>query len=93
MEYEWDEVKRRANADKHQIDFVAIGEFEVAIGEFEWEAAIVRPTIRGSELRFIATGFIGARLHTVIFTERRGKRRIISLRRSSRKEGRDYAQT
>ena len=53
----------------------------------------VRPTIRGSELRYIATGYIGARLHTVIFTERRGKQRIISLRKSSRQEERDYAQT
>ena len=86
MEYEWDEVKRRVNRDKHRIDFVAVR-------EFEWETAIVRPTIRGSELRHIATGYIGARLHTVIFTERRGKRRIISLRKSSRQEERDYAQT
>ena len=86
MEYEWDEAKRRANADKHRIDFVAVR-------EFEWEAAIVRPTIRRRELRHIATGYIGARLHTLIFTEREGKRRIISLRRSSRQEERDYAQT
>ena len=85
VEYEWDEAKRRANADKHRIDFVAVR-------EFEWETAIVRPTIRGSELRHIATGYIGARLHTVVFTERDGKRRIISLRRSSRQEERDYAQ-
>ena len=28
MEYEWNEVKRRANTVKHRIDFVAIGEFE-----------------------------------------------------------------
>ncbi len=85
MEYEWDEVKRQANAEKHRIDFATIR-------EFEWETAVVDSTIRGGELRYIATGYIGDRLHTVIYTARQGKRRIISLRRSSGQEERDYAQ-
>ena len=83
--YEWDEAKRQANIQKHRIDLEAAN-------EFEWETAIKVPTMRGGEVRFIATGYIGDRLHTVIYTERGSRLRIISLRRASRQEERSYAQ-
>jgi uncharacterized DUF497 family protein len=85
VEYEWDEAKRLANRAKHEIDFRA------AEG-FEWAFANVQPTHRHGERRYIATGYIGDRLHTVVFTERGGRTRIISLRRASSKEEKDYAQ-
>jgi len=85
VEYEWDETKRRANLDKHRIDLKAAM-------EFEWGTAVEQPILRHGELRYVSTGYIGARLHTVIWTERGDRRRIISLRRASRQEERNYAQ-
>ena len=85
MEYEWDETKRRSNLEKHRIDLSVAN-------DFDWDTAIEQPTMRHGELRYIATGYIGDRLHTVIWTERDNRRRIISLRRASRQEERDYAQ-
>ena len=85
MEYEWDEAKRLANLAKHRIDFRAVG-------DFDWGSANILPTHRGGERRYIATGYIGDRLHTVIYTRRDRKRRIVSLRKASSKEEKDYAQ-
>ena len=84
--YEWDEAKSRSNLDKHEIDFQAIY-------EFDWDNAVTQPSPRDNELRYIAVGYIGDRLHTVIYTRRGDNKRIISLRKSSRKEMIEYAQT
>ena len=84
-DYEWDERKRRENADRHDIDFTAIY-------QFEWETAVYNSNDQRGEERVVATNYIGNRLYTVVFTWRGDKRRIISLRRASRREERDYAQ-
>jgi uncharacterized protein (DUF4415 family) len=64
MRFEWDEAKRVANVAKHGVDFTVIV-------DFEWETALVRPDTREDygELREVALGLIGARLHAVVFTE------------------------
>ncbi len=85
MEYEWDEAKRLANRAKHRIDFEAVE-------DFEWDSAHILQTHRHGEPRYIATGYIGDRLHTVIYTRRDRRRRIISLRKASSKEEKDYVQ-
>ena len=85
MPYEWDEDKRQSNIDKHRIDFQAVH-------SFEWATAVTEPSPRGGEMRYTAIGYVGIRLHTVIYTERGGVTRIISLRPSSAKERADYAQ-
>jgi len=84
-EYEWDEAKRFSNITKHHIDFTAAY-------NFEWETAVRESSDRYGETRYAATGYIGDRLHRVIYTIRGDKRRIISLRKASPKEMRDYAQ-
>ena len=84
-EYEWDEAKRLSNIAKHQIDFTAVY-------DFEWETATRESSDRYGETQYAATGYIGDRLHRVIYTIRSDKRRIISLRKASLKEMRDYAQ-
>ena len=84
--YEWDEAKRRVNRAKHRLDFTAIE-------GFEWATAVVEPSYRNNEWRFTATGYIGDRLHYVVFTERGSNIRIISLRKASKQEERRYAQT
>lgn len=82
--YEWDEAKRAENRQKHTIDFSEIS-------RFEWDNAVYNPNITHGELRWAATAYIGDRLHTVVYTERGRRYRIISLRRASKREERDYA--
>lgn len=84
-DYEWDERKRQENAEKHKIDFTAIY-------EFEWETAVYNSNDIHGEERWVVTGYIGDRLHRVIYTWRGGRRRIISLRKTNPREDRDYAQ-
>ena len=83
MRYEWDEEKRSSNLDKHGVDFEAME-------EFDWEAADIEASPRGGEMRYIATGPIGARLHVAVHTRRDERTRIISLRKADRQEVRDY---
>ena len=82
--YEWDEAKRRENLAKHAIDFVAIR-------NFEWATAVYNASPRHGELRWVVTGYIGIRLHTVVYTQRGDRRRIISLRIAGNRERREYA--
>ena len=86
MIYEWDEAKAAANIAAGRLGFEAIE-------DFEWESAIVERSDRHDEVRWAATGFIDNRLHRVVYTRREGVVRIISLRRASRKEVREYAAT
>ena len=84
-DYEWDERKRRENADNHKIDFTAIY-------EFEWNTAVYNSNDTHGEERWVVTGYIGDRLHRVVYTWRGNRRRIISLRKTNPREDRDYAQ-
>ena len=63
------------------------------VEEFEWETADVFPSPRYGESRWSAIGYIGDRLHHVVYSHRGDRRRIISLRKASRKEMRTYAKT
>ena len=82
---EWDEAKRRSNQAKHRLDFTAIE-------AFDWDTASTKPDNRYGEPRFVATGYIGSRLHIVVYTERGDRMRIISLRKANKREERDYVQ-
>ena len=82
--YEWGDAKQRANVAKHGVDFVAIT-------SFDWDTAMIAYDDRHAEPRFIATGFIGRRLHVAVFTERGDRVRVISLRRANSREARRYA--
>ena len=85
--YDWDETKRRRNIAEHTIDFAAAE-------AFEWDTAVVEIDDRedDGELREIAWGFIGVRLHVMVFTRRRGVIRIISLRKADQKDVRKYGE-
>jgi uncharacterized protein len=76
-EYEWDEAKRRSNLAKHGVDFIAAN-------GFDWFDAVIIEDRRHlcGERRWLALGKIGARVYTLIYTERNGRKRIISLRKS-----------
>ena len=83
--YEWDENKRRANLEKHGIDFSAVY-------DFDWNTASQDQELHNDELRAVAYGYIGERLHVVVFTERGNRTRIISLRKANPREVRRYEQ-
>ena len=57
----------------------------------EWETAVVTRSDRQGEVRWAATGYIGGRLHRVVYIARKDRTRIISLRIANRKEEREYA--
>ena len=86
MEYEWDDGKNEANIAAGRLGFAAVE-------SFEWETAVIRPRPRSGESRWAAIGYIGDRLHFVVYTAREDRIRIISLRRASRQEERIYART
>jgi uncharacterized protein len=55
----------------------------------EWPDA----DLRYGEARFVITGMVGGRLLRVVYTERNGRIRIISARKATRHEQRDYYQS
>jgi uncharacterized DUF497 family protein len=83
--FEWDDAKRAANLTHHKIDFAA------ALG-FRWETAQFTQDTRRyyGELRMVAVGHIGPRLHVLVFTRRGERLRIISLRRANARERNHY---
>ena len=86
VKYEWDAAKNRANIASGRPNFAVML-------DFEWETAKTAHSDRDGEVRWTAVGYIGHRLHYVVFTERGSRTRIISLRKASPKEMRDYAET
>lgn len=81
MKIEFDPEKNDRNIELRGISFE-----EAA--EFEWESAVIIPDERRdcSEPRYRAFGFIGNRLHALVFTPREGSIRVISLRKANRRE-------
>ena len=88
MDYEFDPGKDEANLDKHGLSLADVG-------SFEWETAVVVEDMRKqyAEARFEATGYIGDRLHVVIYCVRTDAVRVISLRKANKREEKRYAET
>ncbi len=89
MEYSWDEPERRSNIETHGVDFADIV-------RFQWNSAILRPTYADilGHRRFKAIGRLDSDLVVGIFSSLgREALTIISLRRASRKERREYEQS
>ena len=83
--FEWDPAKRLSNLAKHAgIDFDSVR-------DFEWSSAQTVRSDRDGEVRYSSIGYIGPRLHVVIYTDRDGARRIISLRKANKREESNYA--
>ena len=83
----WDENKRSKNLAKHGVDFAD------AIG-FEWGAALTAPDARQAygEERFVSIGFVGPRLHVLVWTMRNDEVRFISFRKANKREVRCYVE-
>ena len=88
MNYEFDSSKDDSNLDKHGLSLAD------AEG-FEWETAVVREDARKlyAEPRFEAKGYIGDRLHVMVYCLRVDAVRVISLRKANSREVQDYAKT
>jgi len=87
LDIDYDPDKDALNQQKHKISLALAT-------HFEWDSAQIEEDRRYNygELRFKATGYIGQRLHVMIFTPRDDIARIISLRRAEKYEERHYAQ-
>lgn len=86
MRYEWDEAKRQTNIAKHGVDFRVVW-------DFDWDTSLRVEVIRGEERRTYALGFVGERLHVVVYTQREEWVRIISMRKANDREFQRYAAT
>ena len=87
VEFEWDKRKRARNIKDHGVDF------SEAEDVFEDPLALIRPDPDHSsgEHRFIIVGRSKkGRVLLTVFAERRTEVRIISSRRATRREVRDY---
>lgn len=87
MKLVWDVKKAAASKQKHGVDF------DVAI-HFEFASALVVDDDRMDygEVRQVAIGFVGDRMHVMVFTDRGEERRVISFRKANRREIERYEQ-
>jgi uncharacterized DUF497 family protein len=87
VEFEWDEVKRDRNRRLHGVDF------EEAAAAFLDPLGVEKPDLRnsGAEERFISVAHSPrGQLLLTIFSERGRRIRIISSRRATRREVKQY---
>ncbi len=87
MVFEWDENKNDSNKDKHKRDFNNANEVLK-----DTNHVIVKSNKKDcNEERFVAIGLILELFHSVVFTIRNSNiYRIISFRRSNKKEEKAY---
>lgn len=85
MEFEWDETKRQKVLRERGIDFYLIG-----AALFDGRPTFAKASRRGVEERSLSVGEIDGRLFAVVWTLREGTIRIITARRASDEEERQY---
>ena len=85
-EFEWDTAKAQGNQAKHGVSFAATRLV------FDDVFALDRSDDGGDhgEVRFVVTGMANGLLLTVAWTERGERTRVISARRATRHERREY---
>ncbi len=88
MLIEFDLAKNERNIAERGLSFARVA-------EFDFSGAIVDVDDRKvyAEVRYVATGLLGSRLHVLCFTPIDGGIRVISLRKANRRETRAYEQT
>ncbi len=88
MEFEWDKSKNKKNIEKHHVDFNDAK--KIFIDNNKVDIEINNSLKKYNEKRFITIGLVLNVLHTVIWTLRLFIIRIISFRRSNKKEEKIY---
>ncbi len=83
MNLDWDETKNAINLRQHGIAFDQIR-------RFDWTSARIFTDERKDygENRMIARGYLGDRLHVVVFVLRGERTRLISVRKANEREQR-----
>ena len=85
MQFEWDARKAVSNLGKHGVDFA-----DAATVLHDDRAVTVRDEMSGEE-RFVTVGTDAlGRVLTVVYTWREERARLISARRATRREQREY---
>ncbi|MFT4927974.1 MAG: uncharacterized DUF497 family protein [Phenylobacterium sp.] len=85
IRFEWDEQKRLSNIEKHGVDFQQAT-------SFDFETAVEYLYIKNKEQRATAYGLISKRLYALVYTERDGNIRVISLRKANSREVKIYVE-
>lgn len=88
MKIEFDASKNDRNIDERSLSFERAA-------DFDFNTALVQQDVRKPypEIRFVALGFLDARLHVLCFTPVDGGIRIISFRKANSREIRNYEQS
>ncbi len=85
MKFEWDEAKRLANIQKHGIDFADVPEI------FERDTVtVIDDRFDYGETRYLTLGLLKSRVILVVHTESDDTIRIISARKATRYEEKNY---
>ena len=85
VDYQWDENKAKANLKKHRVDF---GD---AVTVFSDDAALTVEDDYPGEERYVTIGLDGlGRILVVIYTWRGESIRLISARKATRQERKQY---
>lgn len=84
MSFEFDASKSRANLEKHGIDFVEAQQL------WEDEDRLEIPAKTEDEPRYVLIAALGQKLWSAFFTYRKGRVRLISVRRARKEERKLY---
>lgn len=87
MEITYDPDKCRRNVEERGLSFDIVG-------GLDWSSALVVEDLRRDygERRFQVLGYIGDRLHVLVFTPRAAAVHVISLRKANSREVKRYEQ-
>ena len=80
MEFEFDASKSKANLEKHGIDFAEAQQL------WEDEDRLEIPARTEDEPRYVLIAALGQKLWSAFFTYRKGRIRLISVRRARKEE-------
>lgn len=85
MNFEWDETKRKSNIKKHGIDFI-----DASLIFDGYTLTIVDDRYDYGEERFVTFGILDGRIVSVVHTETEDLIRIISIRKATKNEEKEY---
>ena len=85
MKFEWDDTKRKSNIEKHGIDFI-----DAPIIFSGYTLTIDDDRYAYGEERFVTFGILDGRVVAVVHTETENLIRIISIRKASKNEEKEY---
>ena len=86
MAYEWDDAKAAANLAKHGVSFA----YATRVFDDPYRIELENASEGYEEPRYQALGMVEGRILFVVFTYRGNNIRIISARRATRRERRQY---